>query len=353
MPDQELHLNRGTGNPPNPWVVHLQSRPLPWFYSPVKLRVWSLLLFLFLVGALWIKTQNLFLPNAGHYLALLSAFMVPLAFFNLRKTAIGHCMGLTVTALTGLGLAAYLINGHRLDGDLEKIISGASILALILLAAGFKMKKFLSPFKVFGTGRAWKHIHIYSGVIALLLLIFHINFRFPVGLFSNAMFYLFGSFIVVGFFGIYLQHVIPMKLADLEIEVVYEKIPQIIAELQERVQGLLKKPDESNVSPLLSSFCKQEVLPFFKGALPNIQYAFSVSSGLIDKLHKFDNCHQFLGEEEQQILDEIKKYYKYKQKLDVHASLQWLLRRWLWLHVFLACLVTVFVTHHLILILMY
>lgn len=308
---------------------------------------------LFLVGLFWIKTQTQFLPNAGHYLAILSIFIIAFASSNLKKTALGHCLGIIITAISGLGLSGYLIYDHRFDGDLEKIISGLAILALLILAACFRLKKFLSPFKIFGTGRTWKHIHIYSGVIAFLLLIFHINFQFPQGLYSNILFYLFGIFILIGLFGVYLQHIIPVKLADLEIEVVYEKIPQIISELRERVHGLLKKPDGSLVSPLLSSFCKQEVFPFFKEALPGFRYAFSVTSGLIDKLHKFDNCYQFLGDDERCVLEEIKKHFKDKQKLDVHASLQWLLRRWLWLHVFLACLLTVFVTYHLVLILRY
>ncbi|QPJ64567.1 MAG: hypothetical protein G3M78_03820 [Candidatus Nitrohelix vancouverensis] len=329
----------------DPWLEQFWKGHLTPYSQSRDLRLWGWFFVLVLFSLMWMKGQKIIPINAGHYGLALSLYCAAFALGNLKKSS--HCTGIVLNSLLGVAISAYYINDVRLNLDDERLISGSAMLFLIVLAAAFKLKKYLAPFKKWGRSRLWMHIHIYSGIAAMILFMFHLDLSLPNGLFSYCLFLLFTLFIALGILGVNLQRVIPVKLADLDTEVIYEKIPQVVESLRLKINDLMDRGKGEPISKTLSSFCEQYVLPFFEGPKPSMQYFFSSSAGLPERLHKFDNLQQFLNDDEKLVLVEIKKLYKEKQQLDVHASLQWFLRQWLWLHIVMASLLIFMILYHL------
>ncbi|MBI4384990.1 MAG: hypothetical protein HY579_13280 [Nitrospinae bacterium] len=136
-----------------------------------------------------------------------------------------------------------------------------------------------------------------------------------------------------------MQKIVPIKLADLEFEVVYEKIPGVVERLRDKIRAALDELGRKHeVSKALSYFCDQEVFPFFQGPIPQLTYFFSASAGVIEKLHEFEKVEMFLSEREKLVLARIREMYLEKQQIDVHCALQCILRQWLSLHMTISAL---------------
>ncbi|PIQ96289.1 MAG: hypothetical protein COV67_10320 [Nitrospinae bacterium CG11_big_fil_rev_8_21_14_0_20_56_8] len=329
------------------WQNQLLAPNIPIFSDLRKVKTWGWGFVLYFLICIWSDTSQLFDLNPGHYVAAGALFMILFVYSNMRFTQPGHCLGLMVTGLVSILFAAYLMANRRYDFETEKWITGILMAGLLVFTTLFKLKKKLAPFVALGKARVWMYFHIYSGGLAALLLLFHTGFHFPVGFFSNILFFIFLLSILLGLVGMYLQKVIPLKLADLDVEVIYEKIPEIVCQLKNKIEGLTVAVDENRpLSKMLAGFCDQEIQPFFRSPLPSPEYFFSVTAGLLEKLHKFEKIRQLLNEEEKSILDRIKQLYIEKQQLDVHKSLQWILRVWLWIHVIFSSLLIILIVYH-------
>jgi hypothetical protein len=350
--EQNCMASKGSKNL-TPWVRSLLTGS-PVFSDFQKVKIWVLGLALLLAVFAWVNAIKVFDLNIGYFIAGTALFVILFVTSTMRKTQPGHACWITGMALIAIMLSAYLIVSPRLDFETEKKMTGLSMIILIMITAGFKIKKILSPFIALGRGRFWMLLHIYSGLAALLFLMFHVNFKLPIGLLSNGLYYLFVFSIFMGLVGIFLQKVIPIRLGDLNVEAVYEKIPDIVKEMRDQLKtSLVLVPENRHFSKILVGFCEHEIFPFFEKTEPRFLYFFSITAGLSEKLHKFDKVALFLNDTERKILLKIQDTYIEKQQLDVHRSLQWVLRQWLWVHIILSSLLIVLITYHVILIILY
>lgn len=338
-------------NETDSWLASFAASGYSLFSDPGKARRWIFLFFVGLVTMIWLDLSGIVAIGKGHIISICALFLILLAHSNLRISRPDHYYGMVLFSLVMLGFSVYLIIDRRYAFETEKLFSGVLILFLTFLGVGFKIKKSLSPFVALGRAKSWMSFHIYSGLTCFFALLFHINFHFPVGFFSNILFYVFLVFILLGLMGLYLQKIIPIKLADLEFEVVYEKIPEIIGHLRGKIQTLLSELGQTHeISKVLSAFCEQEVFPFFLGPVPNWRYFYSSSTGVVEKLHKFEKVVMFLSEREKQALTRIREVYLEKQQIDVHRTLQWIIRQWLSLHVILSALFITLGIYHVVMV---
>ena len=228
------------------------------------------------------------------------------------------------------------------------------MVGLVVICVLYSLKKKLAPFVAWGHSRNWRQFHIYAGCAVSLILLSHINFEAPVGLFSNVLFYSQILLLVTSIGGLILQKWIPLKLSSLDSEVVYEKIPARVDRLKEDIRSLLDDLKARNsLSRTLSGFCEQEVFPHFDSACFKWSLLFSGYLGNTGFNHKFDTVTLFLKKEERQVLETVRRLCIEKHQFDIHHSLQWLLRWWLGSHIVLSSLLVILILYHLLFLLIY
>jgi len=299
---------------------------------------------------------QIFSTNLWHVFILLGVAVFSFAMVNRKLMTSGNFWGIATLSSLSTLCFFYPMFGQQYDFETEKWITGFLMVALVFICVGYKLKKKLSPFVVLGNSKNWRYFHIYAGIGVFIILVFHVNFHLPVGFFSNILFYVVVGFIGFSLVGLFLQKWIPLKLTSLDRDVVFEKIPFIVDQLRERVYSLLfsfKNTNGEPASPTLSGFCEKEVFPFLNGPSshkPLFFFGPTTSSGNLMKLY---TVATFLNTKEKQLLEEIRSICLEKNQLDIHYSLQWMWRIWLWLHIVFSSLLIILVSYHVMFILIY
>ncbi len=335
------------------WGAHAASaRPRLSLYGTVKR--WGLWLLLCLTVALIANEFEGVDVRGAHVQFFLGAYLFLFARLNRGLLPQGHFYGIVALACLQMIFSAYFAIDRRLDFETEKFITGSLMVGLVLICALYSLRKKLAMFPALGYSKNWRQFHIYAGFATALILLSHINFQPPVGLFSNVLFYTVVFLLLTSIGGLVLQKWIPLKLSSLDREAVYENIPQRVERLKEDIRSLLDDLKSRNLlSRTLSGFCEQEVFPHFKGTCFQWSLLFSGYLGNTGFNHKFDTVTLFLKKEERRVLDTVRSLCIEKHQLDIHHSLQWLLRWWLGSHIVLSSLLVVLIVYHLTFLLIY
>jgi hypothetical protein len=179
-----------------------------------------------------------------------------------------------------------------------------------------------------GTARRWLQAHIYLGLLALLAVIMHAGFHLPRGAMGWALFLLSLWTVLSGLVGVWLQKWLPSVMSEsLRVEALYERIPALVAHL-------LKEADElvANGSEMLERFYQTEVRSRLATVEPSWSYLLDVRAGRERALEPFRRMSSFVEPAEKEIVNDLMTIRMEKMDLDVHYSLQGILRRWLILH---------------------
>jgi hypothetical protein len=335
-------------------MIHFSFSDIQEFSVFRTLKNWGLGLLIAATVLFGLNTVEIVSVSQEQVFILLGMSATLFAIANKRSMTSGNFFGVVTLSLLAVVVFSYLTFDRRYDFETEKWVAGFLMVLLVLICALFKLKKKLSPFVVLGNSRNWRYFHIYAGMGFFLIFLFHVNFQLPVGFFSNILFYVVVGFMVFSLSGLLLQKWIPLKLAGLDRDVIFEKVPFIVDQLRERVHTLLYLFKKSGpVSITLTEFCEQEVFPFLKGPFPQVPLFFFKTTAGSWNLLKFDAVVPFLNVQEKQLLEEIRSICLEKNQLDIHYSLQWTLRSWLWLHIIISSLLIILVSYHIIFILIY
>lgn len=203
----------------------------------------------------------------------------------------------------------------------------AALVALAVVAYGGRRRLQ----RVRSLGRSWYYleVHVYGGVIFLLLMLMHSAFRLPQGILTGwlwaASLWLTGS----GLFGLVLQKWIPTLLASgLSVEVHLDRIPELITEMRERAQGVVNTAAEP-----VRALYRRDVAPVMVGPQPRWIYFIDATGGFRSKSRRFERLRGLLSESDRDALDELLELYRTKLEIDAHYTLQRTLRAWLYLHI--------------------
>ena len=247
-------------------MIHLSFSGIQNFSIAQTLKKWGLGTLIAIAILIGLGPLNIFSTNQEHVFILLGMSVFLFAMAYRKPMTSGDFWGVVTLSIFSILCFSYLAFVQRYDYETEKWITGFLMVTLVLICAAYKLKKKLSPFVVLGSSRNWRYFHIYAGIGIFIILVFHVNFHLPVGFFSNVLFYVVLGFIVFSLAGLLLQKWIPLKLAGLDRDVVYEKIPSIVDQLRERVHFLLYSFENSGPASItLAGFCETEVFPFLKG----------------------------------------------------------------------------------------
>src|SRR5947207_7851492 len=145
---------------------------------------------------------------------------------------------------------------HTVGGTPLGLWFGAISLGIFVFAALLSLRKKIPLWRV-GTVQRWLRAHIWLTILTIPLVILHSGFRFG-GPMTTFLMVLYGVVMVSGFYGLFLQHLMPRLMKErLPAETVFEQIPHIRAQLAVAAEQMRdsfkpappKKPDAAAPAP--------------------------------------------------------------------------------------------------------
>jgi hypothetical protein len=232
------------------------------------------------------------------------------------------------------------------------IITGYALFAVILSLAFFKARKRLLVLPL-GTVREWMLGHVVLGAVSVPLYFQHTRGLWPDGRYEQAIAFAFYAVTLSGTAGYALQRLLPRRLADIEGEVIYERIPSEVAALRDQVEELVLKAVKELGSDTLGRYYEESLEWFFwrprflVGHLLGSGRSASWIRGRITALRRY------LSEDERAYLARIEELALKKSRLDAHYALQSVLKFWLFVHVPASVLLVLLASWHLLVVNIY
>ncbi|MDZ7359893.1 MAG: hypothetical protein ONB46_04095 [candidate division KSB1 bacterium] len=283
--------------------------------------------------------------------------MVRRMFFDLiKRNARSSALRLFTAAVVLCG-TVFLLNAVFFDvrpSNLWGLTYGTLAAILMIGAALLGLQRRLTKLALktgFGNAQTWLHVHLYGGALFLLLTFMHTGFRQPHGILTWWLWFLSIWVTASGFFGVILQKWIPKLLTSgLAIEVVYERIPELIQEIGEQVEALMEScAPQSGIK----DFYQKQIAMALVTPRPRLIYCIDITGGIQARLKQFEYLRGFLPLAEKENLNKLEALYKTKLEIDAHYTLQRLLRLWLYTHVPASLVLLVLLGLHLFAVLYY
>ena len=241
---------------------------------------------------------------------------------------------------------------HRwYSGEMPRFsyLTGWALFGLILLLSLYNARKKL-PFVPLLSSELWLQSHIYGGLLTAALFAVHISYKMPTGWFEGMLAWLYVMVMLSGFFGLFVSRAIPKRLTTRGGEVLFERIPSIRRQLQERAEALALTSLAQVQSSTVADFYARELKNFFEGSRNVGLHLLEVRSPLNRLLNKITDLNRYLNEQERTTLDQIAGLVRQKDGLDYHYALQLLLKVWLFVHIPLTYSLLLYTLAHVVLV---
>jgi len=250
-----------------------------------------------------------------------------------------------------LALVAYAVTSlfeRPYAGTLTGRIFGIAATTLMVGAALYGVRRRL-PRPNLGGASTWVRFHVYGGTVFLLLVLLHTGFRAPQAPLNWWLLILSIWITVGGIGGVIMQKWIPRVLASgISIEVVYERIPELVDELRGKAEGIIEKCPE-----IVVQYYRQRVSQHLEAPEFRVVYFFDITGGITARMRRFNYMRRFLSDDDRQKLGELQSLYRTKLELDAHYTLQRALRVWLWAHIPVAVVLLALVAIHVFVVIYY
>jgi len=231
-------------------------------------------------------------------------------------------------------------------------LSGWLLFAVMLILTFYNARKKLS-FLPLLTSEGWLQFHIYAALFTVVLFCIHVSYKIPTGWFECTLAGLYALVMLSGFFGLFTSRGIPKRLTTRGGEVLFERIPGIRRQLQERAEALALKSVEDVKSATIADFYVRELKEFFDDTRNVVPHWFEIRTPLNLLLNKITDLNRYLNESERATMDEIATLVRQKDGLDYHYSLQLVLKLWLFVHIPLTYSLLLWTLAHIVLVFAY
>jgi hypothetical protein len=236
-----------------------------------------------------------------------------------------------LTLLVGAGLVWYervydlsLRDASFLTGWL--LVGGGGFLAL------YNSRKKL-PFLPLLSSAAWLQLHIYIGLLTVLVFLLHSSFRLPSGGLEIALWCLFVVVAGSGLIGIVISRTLPRRILDHGERVTFERIPWFRTMLAGEVHELAMRSVTESASNTIAGYYANRLFDFFSGPRDLLAHLAGSRGPLNRKLGELRSLRRYLNDGERGLVDEIEARVVLKDNLDHQYALQLLLKGWLFVHI--------------------
>lgn len=215
-------------------------------------------------------------------------------------------------------------------GSTLGIAYGIAGSALILLLAAFGLRK-RAYRSTFGTLEQWMQSHIYLGILAAVILLFHTGFRFNDGI-AVATFVLVGIVVVSGAAGAILYVTVPRLLTEVESNLTVAEISDQLNQLSRQMARIA-----SDKSPPFQRIYTELIRESQPGWLAGWRLLFTRGRRRVQLSADWSNLIGLVGKEEQDDLRQMLVVSRQRKELLLRLIYQQryknVLEAWLYLHV--------------------
>ena len=229
----------------------------------------------------------------------------------------------------------------------QPFYSGWLLFVLIIGLLCFYIKKRLSVISL-GTNALWAQWHYYVGLLVLMLFIKHVNFSLPDGIIEIGLFVSFIVVVMSGVGGAILNRVYAKRLAALDEEVIFERIPQHRQKLRLEAEQLLLDVVNKTDSDTLSTYYLDHLLGYFDQPRHIFSHLIGTGYATMHVQNGLERQVRYLNSVEAQCVSSLKKLIHKKDILDRHLALQGFLKYWGVMHfpvsICMSCLIILHIT---------
>lgn len=240
----------------------------------------------------------------------------------------------------GLYLATSVLGGVDPGSGVGYGFGVAAAVALLATML-YSVRRGLTRVRSLGPTRVYLQLHLWAGGLFALLVLFHTDFRLPAGTFTTLLWATAAWSVATGVAGIALQRSVPTLLRRATtFEVHLRRIPGLVDELRERAEAAV-----ADAEPRVKRFYEREVAPELS-APRMVVFDLLGGSGTLASPGTVKTLRRTLSDEAAAVVDELREIRSAKREMDVHFTLQKVLRGWLYLHLPAAVLLLGLVALH-------
>lgn len=236
-----------------------------------------------------------------------------------------------ITLLTSAGLLAWY-SAYDVALYEGAFLTGWLLLGAVLILALYNVRKKLSMLPL-GTAATWLQVHIYLGLLSVLIFALHINWQLPNGILESILALFFVAAAGSGMFGIYISRRYARRLTRRAEEVVLERIPQIIAGLRQEAEAVVLASATETGSSTIADFYGSRLAGYFAGPRNTRLHLLGSRRAAFALTTELQTMTRYLNEQEMAHADTLRALIERKDQLDYAYALQSLLKAWLFVHV--------------------
>jgi hypothetical protein len=240
------------------------------------------------------------------------------------------------TLMFGLAAAGLVVLGvysHLAEISLQRseFVTGYALFGLLLLLAMFNARKKL-PMLPLARSAYWLAAHVVGGLAAIGLFFIHTGSIWPTGAYEQALAIVFYLVSLSGIFGYVVQRIYPRRLVQTDFEIIFERIPEELAEIREETEMEIRKCTEETGSDTLARHYIETLSWYFRRPRFFLNSAFGGDAGNHWLRNQYRSVNRYLNDAEKAYLDRISNLARMKAKIDIHYACQSVMKVWLLLH---------------------
>ncbi len=211
-------------------------------------------------------------------------------------------------------------------------ITGYLLLGMITFLAVYNIRKKL-PIVSWTTSAGWLQAHIYMGFASAIVFGTHINWRLPQGWLEGILSTCYAATFISGLIGLYWTRTVPVQLARVTEEFIYERIPALRNQVRKKAQQVVLETVRATGSDTLGNFYSTRLQGYLEK--PRGWYYWLKPSSKLRKrlLAELTEVTRYLSVPEQQASEQLFALLRRRDDLDFHAAMQWRLKIWLFVHI--------------------
>jgi hypothetical protein len=235
----------------------------------------------------------------------------------------------TVLGLASLVVFLFFAVGGDYEADsVAGMGFGIAAAVALLVVMLYSIRRSLPAVRVLGRTKIYLDVHIHGGLLFMLLVLIHTGFRVPAGPLLMVLWLLSLWVVVSGLAGLAVQRSVPKMLdAASTFEVNLKRIPELVVELRSRAEKLAMQ-----AGPGAQSYYARELAPDMETPRAALSSLLGVNRIQNYRSQEFEILKRTLPAESGPMLDEMFELHGTKLQMDLHYTMQRVLRVWLYFH---------------------
>ncbi len=250
-----------------------------------------------------------------------------------------------ITVITLVGAAVLL--SYSLSLGNTAFLTGWVMLAMILFLVSYNLRKKLT-YPPLLKSSTWLQLHVYVGLLSVVLFLFHTGWRMPNGAFEGTLAVLYACVAGSGLAGLALSRLIPARLTARGEEVLFERIALYRRELRDRAETLVVDSLNRSGTTTLSDLYVRRLADFFHGSRHVWHHLVQSTRPLKLLTNELRALERYLDDRERDTARELAELVEAKDNLDYHYAMQGVLKGWLFVHIPLTYVLLLFIALHVV-----